>query len=252
MNSFFSRPTRPCAKHAPLDGSFYCSPWVIGKVATIFLALLFISQCTAFGAHKLLYSSAFSGYAMTADGFNKSLLPDIFPSGTPSNPTVAAIISGWVWWDSNDSKTIDNAELGIPGALVKLFSQSNPNTLVAAAWTNSQGAYSLTVAPGNYFLLNATPSIQGENLLIEIPNSQVQIDPNSNRFLLNLTNVNQAQELDFGERTFPSSLISKSLFLTSSDPLVPAPEPSVWLELFSAGLMGLGYFMYKGKRSTNR
>ena len=197
--------------------------------------ILLLTLSSEAQAVALLYSTAFSGHATTSQGFNQALLHDVPPAIVLNDPYTAPTISGTVWWDQNDSGTMDSNELAIPDSIIELYSQSDPNTLLAETVTNSAGQYSFSVNPGSYLLLNATPSSVGQNLIF-----QAHVDPlNPNQYDLILNSGDNVQNLSFGELTYPSQLISKRLFLV--------PEPDVCLELLSAGLTGLMFFMYKCK-----
>jgi len=215
-------------------------------VIILLLTLSSEARAVALDAHILIYCKAFSGNATTSQGYNPAMCyNDNLPAAIAlNNSATAPVISGTVWWDQNDSGTMDASELAIPGATIQLYSQSDPNTLLASTQTNYAGQYSFSVNPGNYLLLNATPSSIGQNLTF-----QANIDPsNPNQYDLILNSGDNVQNLSFGELTFPSQLITKALFLTSTPPLQNVPEPGVWIELLSAGLAGLMYFWCKYKR----
>jgi hypothetical protein len=243
VNSILLRPTRPCVQRAPTDCGLAFPSWVVGMVGIILFTFSSEAQAIA-----LLYSSAFCGRASTPEGYNCAILPVAPPALVISNASIAPTISGTMWWDQNDSGTMDPSEIAIPGAIVQLYSQSNPNTPLALTTTNAAGDFFFQVNPGSYFLRNGTPSSIGQTL---IPTSLV--DPtNPNQFDLILNNNDHLQNLNFGELSYPTQLISKRLFLTSSDPTHPVPEPGVFIELLCAGLSGLMFFAYKYKGYASR
>lgn len=147
---------------------------------------------------------------------------------------------------------MSGADYGIPGSIIDLYLPGDLNTPAASVLTDSAGHYKISVAPGTYYLRNTTPSSQG-NYLKYFSSDRVHIDPTDpTRYVLNLTAGDQIPNLNFSETTFPEQLISKRLFLSSSDPLRPVPEPGVWWGLLSAGLVGLASRFYKRKRAPAR
>jgi hypothetical protein len=261
VNSFFWKPTRLCAQHRPKGCELSFPLWVVGVVL---ITLLSIPQAQAgnHSTHTLLNSKAFSGGATAATGFNPALLHSSPQEFVPSDPIAAVTISGTVWWDANDSASIDYPELGIPGAVLELYLQSDPSTPVTSVLTNSLGQYTILADPGDYFLRNATPCNKGCNLLPGDVSSNSQqegvmseggVDPNDpDQFALTLLGGSKAQNFNIGEAAFPSQLISKRLYLTSSDPLQPVvvPEPATWLGLLAAGMIGSAYLLRRRKRNA--
>ena len=248
MNSILFRPTRPCFRHAPNDWGMVFPPWVFAVAMTFFFTFLPQAHAYHSGTHSLLYSSAFCGHAASAKGFNPALLHDPLATTAMDNSIDAPIISGTVWWDQNNSGTIDYPELAIPRSLVQLFSQSDPDTPVASVMTDYLGRYAMRVTPGQYFLRNTTYSLLGENLTSPNPLAQVVPFDSRSQYSLLLSSGDYVPNLNFGELSFPTELITKRYFLTSSDPLIPLPEPGVWIQLFCAGMTGLMCFIYKFRR----
>jgi len=76
----------------------------------------------------------------------------------PATPVPPGSISGGVWNDRNNNRTIDSGEGGIPGVKVKLGAGSCPSTGLGNMKTNSSGAYKFTdLEPGTYCVTVINP-----------------------------------------------------------------------------------------------
>jgi hypothetical protein len=245
VNLLLCRPTRPCNRHAPQGWHLTFPPWVVGTVFFFLLTSLPQAQSLASGTHSLLGSRAFSGGASTPQGYNPALITPPSLSNATDNANGSIILSGLVWWDYNDSGIMDNSDFAIPGAVVDLYLPSEPNTAVASSLTNSVGQFFFSVGPGTYIVRNTTGSATGSS------SSQVSSLQDSSSHTVTVKDGDTVTNLNFSESEFPPELISKRLFLSSSDPLQPVvPEPGVWLGLLSAGFAGAMYFLFRRNRSS--
>jgi hypothetical protein len=243
VNSLLSRPTRPCSRHAPPGWCSTFPPWVVGLVIFLMLTSLPQAQGLDHGSRSLLGSRAFSGGASTPQGYNSALITSPSLSNTTDNAT-GIIISGLVWWDINQSGIADGTDLAIPGAVIDLLLPSDLNTPVATSLTNSIGQYFFSVGPGTYIVRDTTSSASGNSL------NQDSSTDNSQSRTVTVKKGDTVTDCNFRESTFPPQLISKRLYLTSSDPLHPVvPEPGVWLGLLTAGLSGSAYCLFRRKRN---
>jgi hypothetical protein len=239
------RPTRPCPQHAPSGWFFSYPPWVIGMVIFVMLTSLPQAQCLGSSTRSLLRSRAFSGGASTPQGYNPALIKPPALSNATDNATGSSTISGLIWWDTNGSGTMDLTDYAIPGAVVDLYLSSDPKTAVASSLTNSVGQYFFSVGAGTYIVRNTTSSASGSS---SIKASSVTSSPSQT---VSVKNGDNLTGIDFIESEFPPDLISKRLFLSSSPPLQPVvPEPSVWLGLLSAGLIGSAYCFNRRRRCS--
>jgi len=74
----------------------------------------------------------------------------------------AATISDFVWYDTDKDGIQDSGEGGIPGVVVKAYADGDAGgTVLAQDTTDSNGAYSLTVAAGAYVIEFDTSGLSG-------------------------------------------------------------------------------------------
>ena len=214
MNSIIFRPAPACAHHARKKFSHCLLLWVVGLVIA---SLLTFSE-QAIGA---------------SDGFN----PD------PGSPSIAASLSGVVFYDANHNGQLDPGEYAIGGGNMELFSGS---TLIQTTTVSSTGQYSFSdLDAGTYTLYNPTAgdwlAVPGIILAMDqstSPSSATGSDSYMYNVVLNGGDTGEI--FNYAAQYYPIQLLSKRMLLASSQttqPLVQAvPEPATALMLSFAAI----------------
>jgi hypothetical protein len=208
--------------------------------------------------HGVSYSSssASSGtlVAATASSYTISADPFVGDSGTAS-------LSGYIYVDANDNHVMDTSDWAIAGAQVTLTAAGS-STAVAAVLSAQNGSYSFSgLAAGTYTLTMSTSTNHpgqdsgASRAVLDADEQAVSLTDTveQNAYAgITLGDGDIGTNFNFAELTYPGSLISKAMLLTSSSPVihtgnvVPAtpviivPEPRSLLLLAVLGLFLAG------------
>jgi hypothetical protein len=196
---------------------------------------------------SISYNSVSSAASISADPF-------VGENGTAS-------LSGYVYFDVNGNQKMDSGDWAIADATITL-TDANSSTPVASLHSSQDGSYSFAgLAAGKYTLTMATPTNHpgqdsGQSRAILDASGQLvsladTVGQNAYAGIA-LGDGYTGTNYNFAELTYPGTLISKAMLLTSSSPVVhtnnaiPAnpvtavPEPNTLVLLAVVGLFGAG------------